>query len=52
MIVKWQTKKKQIFTQTLLLNWIDPKFTTAMSDQKLNFVGTLGRIELDQKKGA
>ncbi len=49
-IVKWQTKKKQIFTQTLLLNWIDPKFTTAMSDQKLNFVGTLGRIELDQKK--
>ncbi len=30
-------------------NWIDPDCTSAMSDQKIKIVGTLGRIELDQK---
>lgn len=30
-------------------NWIDPECTSAMSDQKMKIVGTLGRIELDQK---
>ena len=48
-IVKWKNLKGKYFSQTLLLNWIDPKNTSAMSDQNLNFVGTLGRIELDQK---
>lgn len=48
-IVKWKTLQGKYFSQTLLLNWIDPKNTSAMSDQKLNFVGTLGRVELNQK---
>ena len=28
------------FTQTLLVNWIDPENTSSMSDQKIKFVGT------------
>ena len=48
-IVEWQTSNKSIFTQTLLLNWIDPKNTTAMSDQNFKFIGTKGRFEADQK---
>jgi predicted dehydrogenase len=31
------------------LNWIDPNSTTAMSDQRINLVGTEGRIDCDQK---
>ena len=30
-------------------NWIDPACTSAMSDQKYKVIGTLGRIECDQK---
>ena len=48
-IIKWKSLKGEIFSQTLLLNWIDPKFTTSMSDQKIYFVGTEGRVELNQK---
>ena len=49
-MVEWKMGKGTKFTQTLLTNWIDPESTSAMSDQKLNIVGTKGRIELDQKK--
>ena len=32
-----------------MTNWIDPKTSTAMSDQKISMVGTGGRIICDQK---
>ena len=48
-IIEWQNSQGISFTQTLLLNWIDPKNTTAMSDQNFKLVGTNGRIESDQK---
>ena len=38
------------FTQTLLTNWIDSEKSSAMSDQKIKFVGTRGRYESDQKE--
>ena len=37
------------FTQTLLTSWVDPENSTAMSDQKVKFIGTKGRYEADQK---
>lgn len=39
-----------IFNSVILTNWIDPMTTTAMSDQKIKFMGTTGRIECDQKE--
>ena len=43
---------KTLFTETILTNWIDPENSSAMSDQKIKFIGTKGRFEADQKKGA
>ena len=37
------------FISTFNTNWIDPSNTSALSDQKYKVVGTLGRIECDQK---
>ena len=37
------------FTQTLITNWIDPLTTSAMSNQKIKFVGTKGNFDSDQK---
>ena len=48
-IIEWQLSNGKTFSQTLLVNWVDPDSTTAMSDQKLKFVGTNGRFEGDQK---
>ena len=39
-----------LFTQTILTNWIDPESSSAMSDQKIKFVGANGRFESDQKE--
>ena len=48
--VEWKTDEGIIFVQTLLVNWIDPEQSSAMSDQKLKFVGTQGRYDSDQKE--
>ena len=48
--VEWTSLSGNIFNQTLLLNWVDPETSSAMSDQKIKFVGTLGRYEGDQKE--
>ena len=48
-MIEWEMPNKTRFNQTLLTNWIDPEITSAMSDQKLKFVGTKGRYESDQK---
>ena len=49
-LVEWRTREGHHFIQTLLVNWIDSEQSSAMSDQKLKFVGTLGRYEGDQKE--
>ncbi len=49
-IIEWSDNKGNSFTQTLLLNWIDPETSTSMSDQKIKIIGTKGRIEADQKE--
>ena len=41
---------KTLFTETILTNWIDPENSSAMSDQKIKFIGTKGRFEADQKE--
>lgn len=37
------------FISSFNTNWIDPNITSALSDQKYKVIGTLGRIECDQK---
>ena len=49
-VVEWKTVEGHTFNQTLLVNWIDPETSSAMSDQKIKFVGTRGRYEGDQKE--
>lgn len=44
-IVQWEGG----FVSQLVINWIDPNETSALSDQKYRLVGTLGRLDLDQK---
>ena len=48
-MIEWEMPDKTYFNQTLLTNWIDPESTSAVSDQKLKFVGAKGRYEGDQK---
>ncbi len=38
------------FTSHIYTNWIDPESSTAMSDQRIKFIGTTGRIESDQTR--
>ena len=38
------------FSETILTSWIDPENSSAMSDQKIKFIGTKGRYEADQKE--
>ena len=49
-MVEWEMPDGALFNQTLLNNWVDPETTSAVSDQKLKFVGTKGRYESDQKE--
>ena len=49
-MVEWESISGHRFIQTLLVNWIDPETTSAMSDQKIKFIGTNGRYESDQKE--
>ena len=38
------------FTETILSSWIDPETSSAVSDQKIKFIGSNGRYEADQKE--
>lgn len=50
-LIEWRDKDlTKKFTSAILTNWIDPYITTAMSDQKIKYIGTAGRIECDQKE--
>lgn len=48
-IIEWERKDSKPFVSTHITNWIDPDETSAMSDQKINVVGTKGRFQADQK---
>ncbi len=49
-VVDWKhPKSAKQFTSIIVTNWIDPDTTTAMSDQKILAVGSLGRYQADQK---
>ena len=48
-IIDWEMPDGSLFTETILTSWVDPESSTAMSDQKIKFIGTKGRYEADQK---
>jgi len=43
-LIEWSSG----FVSTIATNWIDPKCSTAMSQQKMKIIGTKGRLESDQ----
>tara|TARA_Y100000310_G_scaffold128246_1_gene127384 strand:- start:555 stop:1175 length:621 start_codon:yes stop_codon:yes gene_type:complete len=49
-IIEWEMPNGTQFTETILTSWIDPDNSTAISDQKIKFIGTRGRYEADQKE--
>ena len=50
-MVEWENPESgERFVSTIITSWIDPDTTSAMSDQKINVVGTKGRYQLDQKQ--
>lgn len=49
-IVEWQLPSKKLFHAHILVNWIDPETSSAMSEQKIKVIGTRGRFESDQKQ--
>ena len=48
--IVWEMPTRGTFTSSLFTNWIDPKCSSAMSDQKIKVIGTNGRYEADQKR--
>lgn len=48
--VEWRTPSGHLFTSVFLTNWIDPRATSALSDQRIKVIGTKGRFESDQKR--
>ena len=49
-LIEWKMPKTgNRFISSILTNWIDPKTTSAMSDQKIKIIGTKGRYDSDQK---
>ena len=49
-VIEWEMKNGSTFTETILTSWVDPETSSAMSDQKIKFIGTEGRYEADQKE--
>ena len=47
-VIEW-TNKNNNFLSLHSCNWIDSNKSSAMSDQKISFIGTKGRIDSDQK---
>lgn len=48
-VIEWKMPSGKRFVSHILTNWVDPKSTSAMSDQKIKVIGTKGRFESDQK---
>lgn len=48
-LIEWQPAGGGTFLSSQLTGWIDPDSSSAMSDQRLEVVGTRGRCRVDQK---
>ncbi|MBI5558983.1 MAG: Gfo/Idh/MocA family oxidoreductase [Deltaproteobacteria bacterium] len=48
-LIEWQQTDGGDFLSSHLTGWIDPDSSSAMSDQRLEVVGTRGRCRVDQK---
>lgn len=48
-VIEWEAAPGKRFISAIVTNWVDPKSTSAMSDQKIKVIGTKGRFESDQK---
>jgi D-galacturonate reductase len=48
-VIEWRRPDGRPFVSTHVTNWIDSDNNSAMSDQKINLVGTRGRFQADQK---
>lgn len=49
-VIEWEMTNGSTFTETILTSWVDPETSSAVSDQKIKFIGTEGRYEADQKE--
>ena len=49
-LIEWEMSDGSQFTETIITSWVDPDNSSAVSDQKIKFVGTNGRYEADQKE--
>ena len=49
-VVEWEMPSGASFSSVFLTNWIDPKSSSAMSNQRIKVIGTKGRYEADQKR--
>lgn len=47
--IEWESVNGKPFLSYVFTNWIDPESTSAMSDQRIEAIGTKGRYESDQK---
>ena len=45
----WKDKENNLFNQTILCSWIESNLSSAMSKQNFNLIGSLGRIDCEQK---
>ena len=48
-LIEWTYGHDNNFIQSINVGWIDPRYSSAMSNQKMKLIGTKGIIELDQK---
>ncbi|MEW6500658.1 MAG: Gfo/Idh/MocA family oxidoreductase [Thermodesulfobacteriota bacterium] len=49
-LIEWQQPEGGTFLSSHLTGWVDPETTSAMSDQRLEVIGTRGRYHSDQKQ--
>ncbi len=48
-LIEWKESSGHLFHSSHLTGWIDPNSTTAMSDQRIEVVGSKGRYQSNQK---
>jgi len=48
-LIQWRDAAGEVFLSSHLTGWVDPDSTSAMSDQRLEVIGSKGRYRSDQK---
>ena len=46
----WEDQNKNLFNQTILSSWVESNLSSAISKQDFNLIGTLGRVDCEQKE--